>query len=267
MSRRISLVILLALSMTAACAGTSKEEEAPEPDPALDQARAAKIADELDQALMRGYVACRALSENAHVRAFCDTRENPHKVLAVLRDVVTRSGADRASLLDSGGVVIASTDLEAVGYDFRHSGFFKAAQEDQVVIFPSVGFVNERRGLFVVVPQGAPGARGAAVLRMSVGSLDRSLETLRKPAALIYRDRYVLATNRPQWGFHGHRDLEERGQTLDLSERDLQKMLDSVVPPIGETVEWKGLTYQVNRYPMFLEDWQMVVCVPQVGSA
>jgi C4-dicarboxylate-specific signal transduction histidine kinase len=242
--------------------GTACKSKPPveEPTAELDNARTAKVADELDQALVRGVVACRTLSNNADVRAFFGERARPHKVLTVLRDTVTKSAADHAYLLDGQGVVIAATEAEKVGYDFSHWAFFESARQGKVLVFPAIGFVSERRGLFIVVPGKTA---GAVVLRLGTGPLDRALERLSEPSAVVYRDRYVLATNRRAWGFNGLRGADERGATLDLEDPGLQDMLDHVVPPIGPTVEVDGVVYDVHRLPMVVEEWQLLVCVEQ----
>ncbi|MHC4973705.1 MAG: cache domain-containing protein [Planctomycetota bacterium] len=262
MTRRFLGTTLLCL-LCVACKSRSKPAE-PEP-PALDEVAAAMIADELDQALMRSVVACRALAENARIRAFFVDGEEPHRVLTVLRDLVMRSRAMMASLLDNEGVVIASTDPGRVGYDFSQWRFFEEASRGRIVILPSVGFASDRRDLFVIVPvKGEDGEpHGAAVLQTPVGPLDRALEGLPEPSAVVFRDRYVLATNRPRWGFHGLRRLDERGATVDLDDRDLLGVLDSVVPPIGETVESEGVSYDVHRWPMCMDEWHLLVCVPR----
>jgi len=262
MTRRFVGATLLCL-LCVACSKRRSRESEPEA-PVLDEVAAARIADELDQSLMRSVVACRALAENARIRAFYVDREEPHRVLTVLRDLVMRARAMRASLLDDQGVVIASTDPGTVGYDFSQWRFFEEASRGRVVILPSVGFASDRRDLFVIVPvkddDGEP--RGAAVLRTPVGPLDRALADLPEPSAVVFRDRYVLATNRPRWGFHGLRRLDERGGSVDLDDRDLLGVLDSVVPPIGETVVAEGVHYDVHRWPMFLQEWHLLVCVP-----
>lgn len=265
MNRSVGTVSFALCLLAAACAGRKKD--GPERPPRLDRVGAARVADELDQALTRGVVACRALAQNAHVRAFYSEKKQPHKVLTVLRDVVTRSAAERALLLDSDGVVIAATDPEAVGYDFSHWAFFRDAVKGKILVFPSVGYVSEQRGLFCVAPQedesGAP--RGAVVLRMSVGPLDRTMEHIGLPSALVFRERYVLATNRPHWGFHGLRGLDERQAGIDLAEKDLLGMLDRVVPPIRDTIVVEDEVYDVHRFPMAIEEWQLLVCVPRAG--
>jgi C4-dicarboxylate-specific signal transduction histidine kinase len=263
MTRRFLGATLLCL-LCVACSKRRSRPAEPQP-PALDEAETARVADELDQALMRSVVACRALAENARIRAFYADRSEPHRVLTVLRDLVMRSRAMRASLLDDEGLVIASTDPGTVGYDFSQWRFFEEASRGRIVILPSVGFASDRRDLYVIVPvTGEDGeACGAAVLRTPVGPLDRTLEDLPEPAAVVFRDRYVLATNRPRWGFHGLRSLDERGATVDLDDRNLLGVLDRVVPPIGDTVHADGMSYDVLRWPMFMEEWHLLVCVPQ----
>jgi hypothetical protein len=264
MTRRYLATTLLCLLFSAACSKRRAKPAEPEP-PAPDPVVAARVADELDQALMRSVVACRALAENARIRAFYATREEPHRVLTVLRDVVMRARAAQASLLDEKGVVIAATDPGTVGYDFSQWRFFGEATHGRVVVLPAVGFASEHRNLHVIVPvKGDDGAsRGVAVLGMPVGPLDRALEDLPEPSAVVFKDRYVLATNRPRWGFHGLRRLDERGAAVDLEDRDLLGLLDRVVPPIGDTIEADGVSYDVHRWPMFLEEWHLLVCQPR----
>jgi hypothetical protein len=50
---------------------------------------------------------------------------------------------------------------------------------------------------------------------------------------------------------------------VDLDDRDLLGVLDSVVPPIGETVESEGVSYDVHRWPMCMDEWHLLVCVPR----
>lgn len=266
MTRRSRRVTLALCCMLAACADNRSDVE-PDRPPPFDERRAARIADELEQSLMRAVVAGRALAENARIRAFFDDGKYPHRTLTVLREAATRSRAEVASLLDGEGIVIASTDPETVGYDFSHWAFFEATMEGETLVLPAVGFVNERRGLFVTVPvsDGAGGARGAVVMRTGVGPLDRTLEDSEHPSVLAFRERYVLATNRPRWGFHGVRGLDQRGPAVDLDERGLLEMLDSVVPPIGAVLEHAGTIYDVRRVPLVLEDWQLLVCVARPG--
>jgi len=261
MSRTRRCLVMALCWLGAACAHQKTNTVAPDESTAgFDRTQAARVADELDQALTRNVVFCRTLSENSHVRGFFATREQPHRVLRVLRDVVTRSGAEGASLLDSAGVVIASTNPDAVGYDFSQWQFFNTVSEGRVLVFPAIGFVNTLRALYVVVPQ-AGDEGGAVVLRSRVESLDETLAPIRQPAALVFRDRYVLATNRPEFGFHGLRSVEQRVAVEAQDERQLLATLDEVIPPIGDTIAAEGRTYQVHRVPMLMGEWQLLVCV------
>lgn len=231
------------------------------PTERLDESAIARVADALDQQLVQQVIACRQLSDNSLVRGFYARQEYPHRTLNALRDTVARSSAIVASLVDANGVVTLSTDPNAEGYEFSRWSSFKAGIAGEVLVFPVVGFVAENRGLFVIVPheneQGEP--IGVVVLRSVVTHLDGLLDGISAPAALVYRDRYALATNRPELGFHGLRGLDERGGTAEFTDGNLFDVLDTVVPAVGETVTEDGVVYAIERIPMVLPDWTLLV--------
>jgi hypothetical protein len=217
------------------------------------------VSAEVDQALMRGIIACRALAENIHVRDFHAGDEQPQRTLTVLRDIVTRAGAEYASLIDGNGVVVASTDPQAVGYDFSDWPFLRRAASGEVLVFPSVGMGWERRRVLYVVPRGEDG--GAAVLRQDVAALDRLLGSVGAPAALVYRDRYEVATNRPGFRFDRLRGRTEVAP-VDPGEESVLAMMDHVFPPIGDTLEREGTSFDVRHVPTVVADWQILVATP-----
>jgi len=247
--------------LVAACAGKEAQVSEP-PAVTLDEARLARVAAEVDQALLRGIIACRALAENIHVRSFHAGAEQPQRTLTVLRDMVTRAGAEHASLIDERGVVIAATDPQAVGYDFSEWPFLKRAAAGQVLVFPSVGMGADRRRIFFVVPRGEP--RGATVLRKDVAALDRLLAGVEAPAALVYRERYEVATNRPGFGFDGFEDRRwAEAVSVDPGELSVLDAMDHVFPPIGDVLEREGTTFDVHRVPTVVAGWQILVCIPR----
>lgn len=239
-----------------ACAGRDATVADPPP---LDREGVERVSAEVDQALLRGLVACRMLAENIHVRSFHAGAEQPQRTLTVLRDMVTRAGAEQASLIDGNGVVIASTDPQAVGYDFSEWPFLRLAASGEALVFPAVGMGAERRRIFFVVPRGEDG--GAAVLRQDAAALDRLLGGLGAPAAIVYRDRYEVATNRKDFGFDGFEGREAR--PAGPGERSMLAMMDQVFPPIGDELVREGTTFDVRRIPTALADWQVLVCAPR----
>lgn len=221
----------------------------------------ARVADLLDQRLVQQVMACRILADNALVGGYYAGEEKPHETLTALRDTVSRSTAVVASLVDANGVVTISSDPTAEGYQYSRWGFFRDGFAGDVLVLPSVGFVSQKRALFALVPhESAEGdITGVVILRSEVTPFDQLLDELSYPAALVYRDRYALATNRPELGFNGLRRLDERGATIDLKNGELFDVLDAVVPAIGETVTDGGITYAVERIPMAVPDWTLLI--------
>lgn len=252
--RRLRLAPLL----LAACAGREAKVADP-PAVGLDESRLARVSAEVDQAMLRGVVACRALAENIHVRTFRAGSEQPQRTLTVLRDIVTRAEAEHASLIDGSGVVVASTDPQAVGYDFSEWPFLRHVAAGEVLVFPAVGIGAGRRRIFFVAPRGEDG--GAAVLRHDVSAFDRLLDGVAAPAALVYRGRYEVATNRTGFGFDGLDGREARA--VDPGERSVLAMMDEVFPPIGDTLVREGTAFDVRRAPTVVADWQILVCTPR----
>ena len=238
-------------------------------DAGVGDVEVARVADALDQQLVQQVIACRKLADNSIVSGFYATQDKPHRALNALRDTVRRSSALVASLVDANGVVTLSTDPNAEGYEFSRWGFFQSGLAGDVLAFPAVGFFAETRSLYVIVPhENAEGERtGVVVLRSSVSPLDGLLDGLQAPAALVYRDRYALATNRPDLGFHGLRRLDQRGATIDFDDGELFDVLDAVVPAIGDTFTENGIVYAIERIPMVVPDWTLLVARAQSGAA
>ncbi|MEM6674018.1 MAG: hypothetical protein AAF726_14325 [Planctomycetota bacterium] len=62
------------------------------------------------------------------------------------------------------------------------------------------------------------------------GTLIALRDTVTHSSALFDCARYALATRVPEMGFHGLRQLDQRGETIDLERGHLFDVLDAVVP-------------------------------------
>ncbi len=127
-----------------------------------------------------------------------------------LNDVRDQLGASLAYVLNTSGVVVASTPYDdgqtLTGNNYAFRPYFQAAMGGRCTLYLALGVTTRQRGLYYAAPVLAPRevaappvSLGAVVIKMPTTNIDRLFADLPDAMALVSPGGLVFVSNQPAW--------------------------------------------------------------------
>jgi PAS domain S-box-containing protein len=194
------------------------------------------------------------------------TVPNNPEAVTILETAKHISGGSRVYVIDSKGTVVGSSSIKQgksiLGNNYSFRPYFKQAIEGKNVAYPALGITSKTRGIYFGTPiysESDDSAIGIVVVKASLDPIDKLLNQIPEPVALLSPDGIVFATNRKAWMYHTALPIEK--ETLN-SVRKSRQFSDQPLLPLqtqlnDNTVEIDGIDYSVRWLPIMIRGWQI----------
>lgn len=235
-----------------------------------DQEKTVFLADNLEKRLQADDIHGTIALLCTHVEAIGRSVSLPGAInkntVPILESIRRRFDADIVYLMNRAGTVTASTtfgdnpSLQGNNYAFRP--YFQEAMQGRKMLYPAIGITTHKRGIYYSAPVYDPDTAGTGehiagvlVVKMGTEEIDRFLNSLSFPAALVLPDDTVFAANQPNWLYQHACDLPIRTPASKARKIPTQ------------TLDWNGKDsrlYQTSLgFDLFAsQPWRLVAILP-----
>lgn len=194
------------------------------------------------------------------------TPPDNQETMIILQTARQISGASIVYVMDKRGNVVGCSpydqgkSLTGDNYSFRP--YFIQAMDGKSAAYPALGVTTELRGIYFSTPVYSRTDRtpiGVVVFKTSLDPIDRLIDQITEPVALLSPDGIVFATNRPDWMYHAALPIEEESLA---GIRESRQFYNQPLSPLQVTldenvVELEGVEYTVRRLPIMIKGWQI----------
>jgi PAS domain S-box-containing protein len=176
------------------------------------------------------------------------------------------AGGARVYVLNHLGIVVGSSSVKQgkpiVGNDYSFRPYFSQAIRGENMAYPALGVTSGTRGIYFSAPIYSEAAHppvGVVVIKAGLEPVDKLLDQITEPVALLSPDGIIFASNREDWMFRAALPIKE--QVLD-SVRKSRQFADQSLAPLetslhGTTAEIEGIEYSIRWLPIMIRGWQL----------
>lgn len=197
-----------------------------------------------------------------------DADFNVHTLNSIL-DVYKRvAKASIAYMMDLDGNVVGSSKIgdsqkSLLGNNYSFRPYFVNALRGDKVVYPAVGVTTMERGMYLSKAINLEGKNVAVVvLKLPLDFIDSVLKSNNFIASIVSPDGIVFASSIDDWLYHSLnildpsilKRLRKTRQFADIQPRPLEYDL------AANKIKLEDKLYQVFRYSLLLDGWEMVFC-------
>lgn len=200
-------------------------------------------------------VIARVLAGNEFIKQLCLKRDsgNYDKTLIVLNSVLETSNIDICYVIDSKGVVVASSkykldmSLYIKGNNYSFRPYFLEAIKGNDVIYPALGSATKARGIYFSSPIISSDSKiiGVVVCRINMELIDKILKKYSHKIFITTMDGIVFSTNTKEFLYRSVFPISR--QKLDSINKSRQ-FLDISIEPLELTIKNSTATLDSNKY-------------------